>query len=89
MEVITFDENGNCVGANFMDYLLPTAVETPKFEPFETFTQSPHHPGCPQIAASEGGFMRVDVLKSNKVRLGVWVADETGRAEEAFSMWLE
>ncbi len=22
-EVITFDENGNCVGANFMDYLLP------------------------------------------------------------------
>jgi len=23
MEVITFDEEGNCIGANFLDYLLP------------------------------------------------------------------
>jgi hypothetical protein len=41
------------------------------------------------FAASKSGFMRVDVLTSNRVRLGVWLADETGRAEEAFSMWLE
>ena len=44
MELITFDETGNCIGSNFMDYLLPTAVETPKFELFETVTPSPHHP---------------------------------------------
>jgi carbon-monoxide dehydrogenase large subunit len=44
MELITFDESGNCIGSNFMDYLLPTAVETPKFELFETVTPSPHHP---------------------------------------------
>ncbi len=44
MELITFDENGNCIGSNFMDYLLPTAWETPKFELFETVTPSPHHP---------------------------------------------
>jgi len=44
MELITFDESGNCIGANFMDYLLPTAWETPKFETFETVTPSPHHP---------------------------------------------
>jgi carbon-monoxide dehydrogenase large subunit len=44
MELITFDEDGNCIGSNFMDYLLPTAVETPKFELFETVTPSPHHP---------------------------------------------
>jgi aerobic carbon-monoxide dehydrogenase large subunit len=44
MEQITFDENGNCIGANFTDYLLPTAWETPSFETFETVTPSPHHP---------------------------------------------
>jgi carbon-monoxide dehydrogenase large subunit len=36
MELITFDEDGNCIGSNFMDYLLPTAWETPKFEMGET-----------------------------------------------------
>ncbi|MGH2658993.1 MAG: aerobic carbon-monoxide dehydrogenase large subunit [Actinomycetota bacterium] len=44
MELITFDEDGNCIGANFTDYLLPTAWETPRFETFETVTPSPHHP---------------------------------------------
>ncbi len=44
MELITFDESGNCIGANFMDYLLPTAMETPKFELHATVTPSPHHP---------------------------------------------
>ncbi len=44
MELITFDEAGNCIGANFTDYLLPTAWETPRFELYETVTPSPHHP---------------------------------------------
>jgi carbon-monoxide dehydrogenase large subunit len=44
MQQITFDEEGNCIGSNFSDYLLPTAVETPKFELGETVTPSPHHP---------------------------------------------
>jgi carbon-monoxide dehydrogenase large subunit len=44
MQLITFDEEGNCIGSNFMDYLLPTAWETPKFEMEETVTPSPHHP---------------------------------------------
>ncbi|MGZ8617802.1 MAG: molybdopterin cofactor-binding domain-containing protein, partial [Actinomycetota bacterium] len=44
MQLITFDEAGNCIGSNFMDYLLPTAWETPKFELGETVTPSPHHP---------------------------------------------
>ncbi len=30
MQWITFDEDGNCIGSNFMDYLIPTAWETPK-----------------------------------------------------------
>jgi aerobic carbon-monoxide dehydrogenase large subunit len=44
MELITFDEDGNCIGSNFTDYLLPTAWETPTFELYETVTPSPHHP---------------------------------------------
>jgi carbon-monoxide dehydrogenase large subunit len=44
MELITFDEEGNCIGSTFMDYLLPTAWETPVFETLATVTPSPHHP---------------------------------------------
>ena len=44
MQWITFDENGNCIGSNFLDYLVPTAWETPRFRLGETVTPSPHHP---------------------------------------------
>ncbi|MFP5320020.1 MAG: aerobic carbon-monoxide dehydrogenase large subunit [Acidimicrobiia bacterium] len=53
MQLITFDEDGNCIGANFMDYLLPTAWETPHFDLYETCTPSPHHPlGCKGVGES-------------------------------------
>jgi CO/xanthine dehydrogenase Mo-binding subunit len=29
MEVITFDDDGNCLNGSFMDYLIPTALECP------------------------------------------------------------
>ena len=44
MELITFDDDGNCIGSTFMDYLLPTSWETPVFELGETSVPSPHHP---------------------------------------------
>ena len=44
MQFITFDEDGNCIGSNYMDYLLPTAWETPGFELHEVVTPCPHHP---------------------------------------------
>ena len=44
MELIAFDEDGNCLGASLMDYLIPTAVEVPDWETGETVTPSPHHP---------------------------------------------
>jgi len=44
MQLIDFDDDGNCIGSNFMDYLIPTAWEVPKLETFETVTPSPHHP---------------------------------------------
>jgi len=44
MQLISYDENGNVQGGNFMDYLVPTAVETPHWETGKTCTPSPHHP---------------------------------------------
>jgi aerobic carbon-monoxide dehydrogenase large subunit len=44
MQEITYDENGNIQGGTFMDYLVPTAVETPNWETGKTCTPSPHHP---------------------------------------------
>ncbi len=41
---ISYDSQGNVMGASFMDFFLPTAVETPKWETDFTVTPSPHHP---------------------------------------------
>jgi carbon-monoxide dehydrogenase large subunit len=48
-----FDETGNILGNTLMDYFLPTAVETPKWETDFTVTPSPHHPlGAKGVAES-------------------------------------
>ena len=41
---IRYDDMGNVMGASFMDFFLPTAVETPHWETDFTVTPSPHHP---------------------------------------------
>ena len=41
---LTYDEMGNASGVTFLDYFLPTAVETPHWETDYTVTPSPHHP---------------------------------------------
>ena len=43
-QIIDFDDMGNVQGASFMDYFVPTAVETPEWETDFTVTPSPHHP---------------------------------------------
>ncbi len=43
-EQITYDEHGNMRGNSFLDYLVPTAVESPHWETGKTTTPSPHHP---------------------------------------------
>ena len=43
-EEINYDADGNIQGGSLMDYLLPTAMETPKWETDKTCTPSPHHP---------------------------------------------
>jgi len=44
MQEISYDESGNIQGGTFMDYLVPTAIETPHWETGHTCTPSPHHP---------------------------------------------
>ncbi len=44
MEMIAFDDDGNCLGGSLMDYLIPTALEVPSWETGFTVTPSPHHP---------------------------------------------
>src|SRR5579859_1913223 len=44
LEGISYDENGNMQQGTFMDYLLPTSMETPAWETDKTCTPSPHHP---------------------------------------------
>ena len=44
MEMISFDEEGNCLSGSLMDYLIPTAMEVPDWETGHTVTPSPHHP---------------------------------------------
>jgi carbon-monoxide dehydrogenase large subunit len=44
MQEIAFDEQGNHLASNFTDYLLPTSLETPRWETGHTVTPSPHHP---------------------------------------------
>ena len=43
-EEMTYDENGNNQCGSFMDYLVPTSMETPMWETGKTITPSPHHP---------------------------------------------
>jgi aerobic carbon-monoxide dehydrogenase large subunit len=77
MQFITFDDEGNCIGANFMDYLLPSAWETPGFELHsEVVTPCPHHPigakGIGECAAVGGPAAYVnavlDALSATGVR---------------------
>ena len=43
-EELVYDESGNPLSGSFTDYLVPSAVETPRWETAKTTTPSPHHP---------------------------------------------
>ena len=52
-EEISYDEQGNITGGSFLDYYVPTALETPNWETGHTITPSPHHPfGAKGVAES-------------------------------------
>jgi carbon-monoxide dehydrogenase large subunit len=41
---LAYDERGNLLSGSLLDYFVPTAVETPRWETDYTVTPSPHHP---------------------------------------------
>ncbi len=43
-EELIYDDDGNILNGTLMDYLVPTAVESPHWETGHTVTPSPHHP---------------------------------------------
>ena len=43
-EEIPYDEDGNNLAGSFMDYLVPTSMETPAWETGSTVTPSAYHP---------------------------------------------
>jgi carbon-monoxide dehydrogenase large subunit len=45
LEELVYDEEGQLRTASFMDYLLPTAMEIPKFHLYHQETPAPHIPG--------------------------------------------
>ncbi len=52
-QLLSFDAQGNIKGNTLMDYFLPTALETPRWETDFTVTPSPHHPiGAKGVAES-------------------------------------
>lgn len=52
-EGIVYDDEGNVLNGTLMDYLVPTAVESPHWETGHTITPSPHHPlGAKGVAES-------------------------------------
>ena len=42
-----------------------------------------------RYAAALSGYMRVNVLRDGRVHLAVVTVDESGSAQDAFTMWLE
>jgi aerobic carbon-monoxide dehydrogenase large subunit len=44
MQEIKYDGDGNNLNTDFTEYLIPTALETPRWETDSTVTPSPHHP---------------------------------------------
>jgi carbon-monoxide dehydrogenase large subunit len=72
-EEISYDEVGNIQGGSFMDYLVPTAVETPKWETDKTCTPSPHHPLGAKGVASRLRWVLPRLLRTPlSMRCGIW-----------------
>jgi carbon-monoxide dehydrogenase large subunit len=92
MQFITFDSSGSCIGANYMDYLLPTAWETPEWELHEVVTPCPHHPigakGIGECACVGGPASFVNAVIDAVSHLGVRNIDMpvfSGRVWEAIT----
>ncbi|HYW93866.1 MAG TPA: aerobic carbon-monoxide dehydrogenase large subunit [Gammaproteobacteria bacterium] len=87
-QLLHYDENDNIQGNSFLDYFVPTAVETPKWETDWTVTPSPHHPiGAKGVAESPhvGGIP----CFTNAVNDALWQfgIEHVDMPHTAFNVW--
>ena len=69
---ISYDENGNVMGASLMDYFLPTAVETPEWQTDYTVTPSPHHPIGAKGGANRPTWAACGLFQRRERRVPIW-----------------
>ncbi|GEL19870.1 xanthine dehydrogenase family protein molybdopterin-binding subunit [Pseudonocardia asaccharolytica] len=64
LEELVYDDEGQLRTASFMDYLLPTAAETPNFHFYHQETPSPHIPGGFKGVGEAGTIAGVSLVAS-------------------------
>ena len=63
-EELVYDEEGQLQAANFMDYMIPTAMEIPRFKLMHQETPSPHIPGGIKGVGESGTIAGVSLVAS-------------------------
>lgn len=63
-EELIYDEDGQLRTASFMDYLMPTAMEIPRFQLFHQETPAPHIPGGMKGVGESGTISGVSLVGS-------------------------
>ena len=63
-EELVYDEEGQLQSANFMDYMIPTAMEIPRFKVIHQETPSPHIPGGIKGVGESGTIAGVSLVGS-------------------------
>jgi carbon-monoxide dehydrogenase large subunit len=85
---LVYDDDGNLLSGSLLDYFLPTARETPKWETDYTVTPSPHHPlGAKGVAESPhvGGIPCIsNAVNDAFSHLGV---THIGMPHTAYNVW--
>jgi carbon-monoxide dehydrogenase large subunit len=66
-EELIYDEDGNMLNGSLMDYLVPTAVESPKWETDKTITPSPHW-----IRLSNTFSTKKNIMPSVRSEMNIW-----------------
>ena len=66
LEELVYDEDGQLLTTSFMDYLIPTATDIPKFEVFHMQTAAPQIPGGYK-GMGEGGCVYTYAAVANAV----------------------
>ena len=85
---IRYDDEGNVVTGSFMDFFMPTAVETPHWETDFTVTPSPHHPiGAKGVGESPMSAACRRFPTPSTTRSRSWVDPHPDAADDFWRNW--